>query len=627
MPIMKRAIVLADERSKRVVNGSGHIKALAKISGLPLIVRNLRTLHASGIEEAIVVTGYRAEKVIDALNSYRLDINVTVVHNENWSRGNAHSLMAASGWIDQQVVLVPSDQLYPPSLIRRIMSSPAPADSVVLAVDKRKDEVFDEEECLKVKFEGNAISDIGMDIEEPDGLCPGIVRISPVLVDKLSQLLEDVEITLIDALRAMARRGRVRMLDVENVRWISISSPQARRYAELLLKLHGDTLETSYDGEHAMLLNPGPVTTTPRVKAAVGARDMCHREPIFSNLLDSVQRQLREVFRAGDNHDVYVITSSGTGGMEASISTFVPAGKKLLVLINGAFGERIREIATVYNIPLEIIEVPWGEPIPIAKVEDKLLNDEDIAIVAMIHHETSMAILNPVSKVGAITKKYNRFLLVDAVSSLGAEDLDVRDDNIDICVTSANKCLHAFSGIASVCVKKDVWATIENEAPRNYYLDLRKYRDFMDTRSQTPFTPGVNTIMSLNAALDELLEAGTDSRRRHYKVLSSRLRNGLQSLGFELLLDEKRASRSVTMVKVPEGMIYQDIYLGLKSLGFIVYESKGDYAGSYFQVANMGALEEIHIDEFLGGLSKVVAGLRRKSSSLSVINAVKKQVS
>jgi len=604
---MKRAIVLADERSERIVNGSGHVKALAKVAGLPLIIRNLRTLHAAGIEEAVVVTGYQSELIRRALDSYHLDIPVTVVHNEYWKHGSAHSVIAASGWINQQVVLVPSDHLYPPSLIRRILNSPAPVDSVVLAVDRRCDDVFDQEECLKVHLEGNSISDIGMNLERPDGVCPGIVRISPLLVDKLKRLLEDVEISLVDSLRAMARRGRVRMLDVKNVRWISISSPQARRYAELLIQLHGDTLETSYDGEHAMLLNPGPVTTTPRVKAAVGARDMCHREPIFSNLLDSIQRKLRKVFKATDGHDVFVLTASGTGGMESAISTFVPAGKKLLVLSNGAFGERLAEIASVYNIEVVSFSVPWGKKLPIEDLEITLQADSDIAAVAMVHHETSMAILNPVNEVGAIARRNGRVLILDAVSSLGAEKLDVVEDNVDVCVTSANKCLHAFSGVASVCVHPRVWERIQDDSPRSYYLDLRKYRDFMKKRSQTPFTPGVNTMMSLNAALDELLDVGVESRMEHYQSLSSRLRSGLRSLGMDLMVDPERASNSVTIVKVPNGMTYTDIYLGLKSLGYIVYESKGELAGNWFQVANMGALEEIHIDEFLSAIGKVLS--------------------
>jgi choline kinase len=324
---MKRAIVLADERSERVVNGSGHMKALAKVAGLPLIIRNLRTLQAAGIEEAVVVTGYEADRVRQALDSYHIGLTVTVVHNRDWERGTAHSILAAAGWITHPTLLVPSDHLYPPSLIRRIMKTTTPADSIVIAVDRRRDEIFDADECMKVRITGETVTEIGRSLESPDAVCPGIVRISPELVDTLRRLLEEAEVKLIDLLRSLARRGRIRALDVENARWISISSPQARRYADLLLQLHGDTLETSYVGEHAVLLNPGPVATTPRVKAAVGARDMCHREPIFSNLLDSVQRKLRKVFGAGAEHDILVVTSSGTGGLESAISTFVPRNR------------------------------------------------------------------------------------------------------------------------------------------------------------------------------------------------------------------------------------------------------------------------------------------------------------
>ncbi len=615
---MKRAIVLADERSPRAVNGSGHMRALVNVGGLPLIIRNLRTLHAAGIEEAIVVTGYQAQRVSDALGSYHLDIKVIIVHNENWRLGNAHSLIAASGWIRDQVVLVPSDHLYPPSLVRRLINSPAPVDSVVLAVDRRLDEVFDEEECLKVRLNGDSVVDMGMSLESSDGVCPGIVRISAHLVETLRRLLPDVEINLIDSLRAMARRGRVRTLDVENARWLSICSPQARRYAELLLQLHGDTLETCYHGEHAVLLNPGPVTTTSRVKAAVGARDMCHREPIFSNLLDSVQRKLRLVFGADDDHDVLVVTASGTGGMESAINTFAPREKTFLVIRNGAFGERLADIARTHGIDVEEIVVPWGAPIPIDRVEKMLDSRPDIAAVGMIHHETSIGVLNPVAEIGHITRPRNVTFIVDAVSSLGSEDLDVVRDNIDVCVTSANKCLHAFSGLASVCVRAQTWKSVAQDRPRSYYLDLRRYKKFMDERSQTPFTPAVNTMMSMNAALDELLETGVTGRRAHYLRLNKRIRIGLESLGLELLVDKERSSHSLTLVKVPQGMTYQEIYLGLKDRGFIVYESKGKLAGKYFQVANMGALEEIHIDGFLSAIGQVLS----EAQHGSLVNAV-----
>jgi 2-aminoethylphosphonate-pyruvate transaminase len=175
----------------------------------------------------------------------------------------------------------------------------------------------------------------------------------------------------------------------------------------------------------------------------------------------------------------------------------------------------------------------------------------------------------------------------------------------------------------SVCVRRDVWQTIEGDKPRSYYLDLRRYRAFLIDRCQTPFTPAVNTMMALNAALDELLEVGLVGRREHYKHLNDRIRRGLLSLGMEIMVDEERSSHSITVVKVPDGMTYQDIYLGLKDRGFIVYESKGALSGGYFQVANMGALEEIHIDEFLAAMGQVLSEARHGSLVTAAAGALR----
>ena len=608
---MKRVIVLADNQSPTVVNGSGRVKSLAKIDGLPLIIRNLRTLQAAGVEEAVVVTGFEGDRVREALSRYHVGLKIIEVHNPHWQRGDAHSVLAAAEYVDGPCLLVPCGHLYPPSLVRRMLRAPAPVDSIVLAVDRRTDEVFDENECIKVRMYGDLAWDVGMHLDSPDGVAPGMIRISLHLVETLRRLVADADLSILDCLRALARRGRVRVLDVQNARWIAISSPQARRYAELLLKLHGDTLETSDTGGYAVLLNPGPVTTTPRVKAAVGARDMCHREPVFSSLLDSVQRKLRTVFGASDEHDILLVTASGTGGLESAISTLVPADKKMLVVNNGAFGERLCEIAGIYNIDVVEVRVPWGAPIPLHRVEQCFREHPEIALAAMIHHETSTGVLNPVAEIAEIAHRFDAKLMVDAVSSLGGEDIRVDRDAIDICVTSANKCLHALSGLASICIHRDVWKRIEGDAPRNYYLDLRRYYSYMMEKRQTPFTPSVNTLMSMNAALDELLEIGVEARQTHYKKLNAHLREGLTALGLNLLVDEERSSHSLTIVEVPEAVTFHDIYQGVKDRGFIVYECKGELASKYFQVANMGALEMSHIDEFLAALAEVLSGLRR----------------
>ncbi|MCP4196861.1 MAG: aminotransferase class V-fold PLP-dependent enzyme [Proteobacteria bacterium] len=609
---MKRAIVLADEKSPRSINGSGHVKALAKVAGLPLIVRNLRTLHAAGVEEAVVVTGYEASRISAVLARYHLGVQVTEVYNPNWKHGSAHSVIAAADYIDGPCLLVPCDHLYPPSLVHRLFQFPTPADSMAIAIDRRIEDVFDENESLKVRIEDGLVTDVGMQLDSPNGVAPGMVRIPVSLVDTLRRLVSDIDLSVLDCIRAMARRNRLKSVDVENARWISISSPQARRYAELLLKLHGDTLETPSDtGEHATLLNPGPVGTTPRVKAAVGARDMCHREPVFSSLLDSVQRKLRVVFGATDQHDVLMVTTSGTGALESAISTFVPQGRSFLVVRNGAFGDRQVEIARTYGIDVIEVAVPWGEKLPLGQVERVLADNPGIAAVGVVHHETSIGVLNPVAEVAQLAKNYGAISIVDAVSSLGGEDINVERDQIDVCIASANKCLHAFSGLASVCVRQDTWNVINGDTPRSYYMDLRRYRKYMVERRQTPFTPAVNTMMSLNAALEELLEMGLKNRQQHYRKLSANLRQGLTSLGFNLLVDPERAAHSLTLVEVPEGHTYTDIYQGIKERGFIIYECKDKLAGRYFQVANMGALEESDIDEFLAAVEDYLDEVRQ----------------
>lgn len=609
---MKRAIVLADERSPRPVNGSGHVRALAKVGGLPLIVRNLRTLHAAGVEEAVIVTGFEASRISQALEHYHIGIKFVEVHNPDWERGTAHSVLAAADYVEGSCLLVPSDHLYPPSLVRRLLSFPAPVDSVVLAVDRRVEDVFDENECVKVRLAGDLAVDVGMNLSAPDAVAPGMSRIAPNLIETLRRLVPDADLSVLDCLRAMARRGQVRALEVNRARWISISSPQARRYAELLLQLHGDNLETSDTGGYALLLNPGPVATTTRVKAAVGARDMCHREPVFSNLLDSIQRKLRVVYGASQEHDVLLVTSSGTGGLEAALSTFVPRGRSLLVVRNGAFGERLTEIATTHGIPVVEVAAPWGAEIPLHEVRRALTFHPEVAVVAMIHHETSIGVLNPVAEVAAIVREFGAKIIVDTVASLGGEDIDVVRDRIDVCVTSSNKCLHAFAGVASICVHCDMWQVIEDDAPRTYYLDLKRYRKYMAERRQTPFTPAVNTMMSMNAALDELMEVGLAGRQTHYRKLNAYLRAGLEALGFELLVFPGRSSHSVTVVKVPDGMTYQDVYQGAKERGFIIYECKDHLAGRYFQVANMGAIETAHIDDFLAAMTEILAESRIK---------------
>jgi 2-aminoethylphosphonate-pyruvate transaminase len=192
-----------------------------------------------------------------------------------------------------------------------------------------------------------------------------------------------------------------------------------------------------------------------------------------------------------------LLTGSGTAAMEMAVSSVVPEGKKILTMSNGAFGERLGEIARLHNLPHVSLSCPWGTLPDPAALEAMLIADPEIAVVAMIHHETSIGVVNPVGAVGRICRARSVTLVVDAVSSLGAEDLDVVRDNIDVCFSSANKCLHSVSGVSFVCVAPTVWPRIADIPPRVYYLDLKRYRRYLTDVAQTPFTPAVSSFFAL----------------------------------------------------------------------------------------------------------------------------------
>jgi 2-aminoethylphosphonate-pyruvate transaminase len=260
----------------------------------------------------------------------------------------------------------------------------------------------------------------------------------------------------------------------------------------------------------------------------------------------------------------------------------------------------------------------WGDPVRVGDVERVFAQHPDIAVVAMVHHETSVGLLNPVREVGALCRKFDALLIVDAVSSLGAEDLDVVRDNIDICYSSANKCLHAISGAGFVCVAPRVWPKIETIRPRSYYLDLRRYRRYMDELAQTPFTPAVSAYFALDAACGEFLADGHGRRFAMYRARNQRLRAGLAELGMAPFTRTGRESHALVTCCVPDGLSFAELYDGLKARGYIVYPCKDVLADRFLQVANMGELGEDEIDAFLAAAREVIATARGRRSSDAV---------
>lgn len=208
--------------------------------------------------------------------------------------------------------------------------------------------------------------------------------------------------------------------------------------------------------DRVVLLNPGPVNVHDRVRAALAGPDECHREPESQGLLGTVGGKITEVCGAGrDSHATVLFTGSGTAALEAVLSSAVPADGRLLVLDNGHYGERLLRIADVHGIATVRLEFGWAVPLDPDAVDQALAADAGITHVAVVHHETSTGMLNPLRGLGPLVARHGRSLIADAISSLGAQDLDVVRDHVDWCVGTASECLEGMPGISFVCAPRE----------------------------------------------------------------------------------------------------------------------------------------------------------------------------
>lgn len=346
-----------------------------------------------------------------------------------------------------------------------------------------------------------------------------------------------------------------------------------------------------------ILLNPGPITLSSRVRAALNRPDLCHREQEFAELQDALRSKLCAVYDLDPTlWAAALLTGSGTAAVEAMVTSCVPRDGRLLVLENGVYGERMRRIAAAHAIDCDAIAQPWGAIIDSAAVR-KALADGRYTHVAVVHHETTTGRLNDLATVGGLCDEFGARLLVDAVSSFGAEAIEFSTWPIDACAATANKCLHGVPGTAFVMVRR---AALANNAPaRTVYLDLGDYVAKQDARG-TPFTQSVQTFYALDEALDEFFEAGGwPARQALFQQRMTRVRAHLEGLGVHGLLTWAESSCVLQAFELPPGRTYAALHDALKARGFIIYAGQGALSDRIFRLSTMGDITDGDIDRLL----------------------------
>ncbi|PRY39675.1 pyridoxal-phosphate-dependent aminotransferase family protein [Umezawaea tangerina] len=358
-----------------------------------------------------------------------------------------------------------------------------------------------------------------------------------------------------------------------------------------------------------VLLNPGPVNVHERVRSALAYPDVCHREPEVADLMTRVRAKATAVCGGDETCTSVLLAGSGTAALEAAVSSVVPADGRILVLDNGNYGLRIHLIVATHGIDETYLEFGWTNPIDPAAVERALVDDPTITHVAMVHHETSTGMLNPVRAIGEITHRLGRSLLVDAISSVGAESFDMLADHVDWCVATANKCLEGLPGVSFVCAPRSRFEELADVPAHTFYLDLHGHYRGQAIVGAPLFTPAVQVMFAFEQALDLVLEETVTGRAARYAELAAQVRAGLAERGMEFLLPAEHWSNSVTNVMVPDGVRYADLHDGLKDEGYVVYGVQEEL-GAVFRVANMGQLDEADIKGFFSALDRVLPAVR-----------------
>lgn len=349
-----------------------------------------------------------------------------------------------------------------------------------------------------------------------------------------------------------------------------------------------------------ILLNPGPATTTDTVKMAQVVPDICPREKEFASMMKKMREDLVRIVH-GDlsRYTSVLFCGSGTINIDICLNSLLPAGKKVLVVNNGAYSTRAAEICEYYGLPFIDLKFPVDEQPDLDTIERTLQEHPDIALVHTTHNETGTGILNPIREIGALVHRYGAVFTVDTTSTYAMRPIDIEKDNIDFCMASAQKGLMAMTGLSFIVGNTEIIKKSADYPKRSYYCNLYLQYHFFETTGEMHFTPPVQTIYAARQALDEYFAEGEEAKwQRHLSVFEA-IHAGLERLGFQDLIRRELQAGLVVSVKYPDdtNWDFEKVHDYCYERGFTIYPGKVS-TQSTFRLCALGAITAKDIEDF-----------------------------
>ena len=343
---------------------------------------------------------------------------------------------------------------------------------------------------------------------------------------------------------------------------------------------------------------PGPTALPPSVREVGGRQMINHRGPEFAAMLSRITEGMKPYF--GTSGDPVIISTAGTGGLEAAVVNTLSPGDRVLGVSIGAFGNRFAKIAGAYGADVEMVSAEWGWAAEPAEVEERL-GGGSFKAVLLTHNETSTGVMNPIPELAAAIRRAapDVLILVDSVSALGAVPFELDAWGIDVAVTASQKAWMAAPGLAMVAASPRAWAAMETAKMPRFYLDLRKARESAAI-GETPWTPAIAVAYQVDEGLRLMAAEGQANVFARHRAAAAATQAGLAELGFDLYADRAHASTTVTCVNIPADVDWKSLNAAVKRRSVILAGGQDKLAGKVFRVGHLGS---VTVEEILGAVA------------------------
>jgi 2-aminoethylphosphonate-pyruvate transaminase len=349
-----------------------------------------------------------------------------------------------------------------------------------------------------------------------------------------------------------------------------------------------------------ILLNPGPATTTDTVKYAQIVPDICPREREFGDILRHMKTDLINIVHGdAERHTTVFFCGSGTVNIDAAVSSLLPEGGKILIVNNGSYSDRAREVCEYYGLPRVDLKLSITEPADPARVEKALSQNEGISVVYACHHETGTGLLNPLREIGAVARRHSCTFIVDTTSTFAMLPIDIERDNIDFLMSSAQKGLMAVTGLSFIVGRKDLLEASRDYPKRSYYCNLYRQYAYFEKHGEMHFTPPVQAVYAAEQAIREYqMETETGKWERHQRVWAAII-EGVNALELKMLLPVEYQSRLGVAIFYPDDprWDFERVHDYCYERGFTIYPGKVTDIPT-FRLCALGAIDEADIKDF-----------------------------